>query len=329
MAYRFYVVRSGDQLFNIMLHHYGAGEFSRNRDALIANLKRNNPRITDINRIMPGQTIVLPDIQYGLDTSMELNRREVDCATHFNDVLTRLPDPEKRFVSEVDLHLDDDVEADKWFAKAHTAGDRYIELVKHSIESATDNYNEIIKKYNGYKSGVFTKGQYDYARKIQIEKSKKELGAFASLIDGKRKPNEIIRISPRALNKTELIEKEVTKLTRISRLAKGGGVLLAGVNLALTGVKLKAANSADERAVIVAEEAGSIAGAAAAGVAIEALVGVVLVSNPVGWVALAVLVGGSVAGATIGEKVANVLTKKALKTETGRAVDVWIERQFD
>ena len=85
--------------------------------------------------------------------------------------------------------------------------------------------NSINDHFADYKSGVITKGQYDYRRKIALDKFKKNVGPMEKILFGKNTTHETIRIARSGgVPATQHITRNVNKLNRLAGLAKGGAL---------------------------------------------------------------------------------------------------------
>ena len=152
--------------------------------------------------------------------------------------------------------------------------------------------NNVSDHYADYKSGRITKGQYDYRRKISLDKLKKNIGPMEKVLFGKGTPHQSIRIARAGgIPATQHITRNANKINRLASVAKGGGVVLAGVGVASACMQIANTKNTHEKNEIFVETITSTATSFGAG----AVVGLFLVSNPIGWGTAIVLAAGSAA----------------------------------
>jgi hypothetical protein len=151
---------------------------------------------------------------------------------------------------------------------------------------------DVSDHYADYKSGTITKGQYDYRRKISLDKLKANIGPFEKWIFGNKTTNETIRIARSGgLPATANITANANKLKSLATVGKVGGIALAGVGVVASCMQIANTDSSQEKNEIFVETLFSTS----VGVGAGYLVGVFLISNPVGWGTAIVLATGSAA----------------------------------
>lgn len=308
MTVSFYVVKSGDELFRIAANHYGVHTLNRDRTALIANIRANNPWLLDINLIRPGDVIMLPAHR---DACM-LNPQNITSSTIISKELSRTDAATSSFLASIDTEQSLD------YAIDGTSG--FVDLVEKRMRKAAPELSRVALEYYRMKAGTVTKGQYDHRRRVSIRRSTQALGVLKPLVYPNRNLNEVVRIKPHATVRTHQILSEVKKISRIADVAKGGGVILNVVQLAVAVGKYEAAQSREERTAIVTETIGSTAGSTLGTLAGVAFGGLIL-ATPIGWVGVAIAVGGGIAGGAAGEAIAEVVSKELLFDKDGKRVD--------
>jgi len=153
------------------------------------------------------------------------------------------------------------------------------------IEQISDHYAD-------YKRNLITRSQYDYMRRKSLDLFKSNVGPFERWMFNGKTTHETIRIArgggvPANAN----IAKQATRLNQLAKLGKAGGFVLTGVGVAASCVQIGNTKTSQEKNEILVESVSSTA----VGLVGGALVGLFLVSNPVGWGTALVLAAGSAA----------------------------------
>ena len=134
--------------------------------------------------------------------------------------------------------------------------------------------------YYRYKSGIITKGQYDYLRSTSLNTLKANIGPFNSWLFGDKTPQEVIRIARSGgVPATENITQSITRMKTLSALGTHGGYVLAGVGVAAGCVQMAMTENQQEKNEIFVETVASTT----IGLLSGAVVSLFLISNPVGW----------------------------------------------
>jgi len=140
--------------------------------------------------------------------------------------------------------------------------------------------------------GNLTKGQYDYKRKLALDRLKKNIGPFEKWMFGKKSTHESIRIARAGgVPATANIAKQAYRLNKIATLGKAGGYVLVGVGLTASCMRIASAQDKGEKNEIFVETLASTGIGLGLGVA----VGIFLVANPITWGAALVIATGSAA----------------------------------
>jgi hypothetical protein len=146
--------------------------------------------------------------------------------------------------------------------------------------------------YAQYKSGALSKGQYDYRRSQNLRQLQRNIGPLERVLFGNQTPQEAIRIARSgAVPSTHNITRHADRLKRLASYGRSGGYLLMGVGITASCMQIGDTNSRLEKNEIFVETVASTG----IGLLGGALVGVFLVSNPVGWGTALVLAAGSTA----------------------------------
>ncbi|MGS6583466.1 glycine zipper family protein [Vibrio diabolicus] len=163
-----------------------------------------------------------------------------------------------------------------------------------------ENINDL---YANYKNGVISKGQYDGRRKKHLDLLKKNVGPMdmEKLLFGNKTTHQSIRIARSGgLPANAHIVKQAEKLNKIAQASKVGGHVLVGVGLTASCIQIANTQDQHEKNEIFVESITSTA----VGMGTSALVGLFLVSNPIGWGTAIVLAAGSTAVGYASGKVA-------------------------
>lgn len=319
MDYVFYEVKRNDQLNKILMDHFGSKEFARNKSALVKRIIQYNPNVVNVDRIFPGQIIMLPDMH-----------PEVARSTN-----PAVPSPVIRNCSIVSERLK---QADP-FARDLIAGLDYrevameltetglLEFIEDATKGAIPDMKRIVEEYELKERGLRTKGQYDYRRSVAVRKIDYRLGPLHQLINPGKRPNEVLRINRHAAVRPQAIIDEVAKLERITKLAKNGSVVLKAAALTETGAKIHYAQTNEERTVLLFDAVGGFSGAALGAFLVGAAV-----ATPVGWVAIIALstatAAASVAGGLAGEAFAKSIQNNTLYDVNGNRIETSVDRAW-
>jgi hypothetical protein len=151
---------------------------------------------------------------------------------------------------------------------------------------------EVSDLYAQYKAGEITKGQYDYRRKVALDRLRNNLGSAEKWLFGKKTTHESIRIARRGgVPATAHITKHADWIGKIAKFARSGGIVLTGVGLTASCMEIANTSSQQEKNEILVETVSSTVVGGVTGFA----VGLFLISNPIGWGTALVLAVGTVA----------------------------------
>lgn len=268
-TYYFHRVRPGDSLSRIIHDYYGVN-WTEMQPHIQTALK-DNPEISDPDRIQPGQLVMLRQSL----TDVFGEPLNVDNGAYVKAMWEKA-DPRLREAL---------VQVSPWYtalsAAASGAGTGLFTLEK-TLSANRHLLKGIPDKYKQYKKGLITKGQYDYYRRMQLKRYAQNIGpVIEKVVYGKRTPNEVIRIDrgqPLAAS-TQSIQTHLGRLKGMARAASTGNILLAGAGVGLSCLQIGAADSQLEKNVIAVETIGGTLFGAAAGLAVSVL----LLSGPAGW----------------------------------------------
>jgi len=151
---------------------------------------------------------------------------------------------------------------------------------------------EVSDLYAEFKSGNITKNQYNYRRTLALNRLKKNIGPMEKLLFGNNTTHQSIRIARSGgVPATSHIAKHAKKLNNLAKVSKFGGVALVGVGLTASCMQIANTTDKSEKNEIFVEAITSTSVGVLGGV----IVGIFLVSNPIGWGAALVIAVGSTA----------------------------------
>lgn len=146
--------------------------------------------------------------------------------------------------------------------------------------------------YALYKRGQLTKGQYDHRRRAAIQTFASNVGPAERWLFQGARTQEAMRIARRGGVPYDLhLQQHLGNLRALSRLTRFGGIVLGGVGVTAACLQIAHAADAREKNEIFVETVAS----SVVGTGFGILVGLVLISNPVGWGTAVALAIGSAA----------------------------------
>jgi hypothetical protein len=173
--------------------------------------------------------------------------------------------------------------------------------------------DEVSDLYAQYKIGKLSKSQYSYQRKVLLDRLKNNIGPIEKLLFGNKTTHESIRIARSGgVPATAHIAKHAARINTLAKVTRNGGLVLAGVGVAASCMQIANTEDQSKKNEILVETVVSTVVGLAGGV----MVGVFLVSNPIGWGVALVLATGSAAVSYGAGKVA-----VAAYDASGRKVD--------
>ena len=155
-----------------------------------------------------------------------------------------------------------------------------------------DLLRQVGEEYAKYRQsgGSITRGQYDYRRKVLIERFTQNMGPMERLLFRGANTSQAVRIARGGgVPHDHHIQRQAGRLRQLSSLASKGGILLAGVGVAASCAQIAgAADQVKKNEIFVDAITSTFVGAA---------LGLFVVSNPIGWGTAIVLAAGSAAAA--------------------------------
>lgn len=190
-------------------------------------------------------------------------------------------------------------------------------LINNRVKDILPDINQL---YADYKAGHLTKGQYDYRRKIKIQELKAAIGPMDRFLFGTSTNNAIRIARGGGVAATSHISKHSNHLKKVASYGKYGGYVLAGASVAAGCMQIADTDSQQEKNEILVE---TVVGTGA-GLLVSSIVGVFLVSNPIGWGTALVIGAGSAAlsfGIGKGARKAYTLSGHSVDFVSGMGVD--------
>jgi len=195
-----------------------------------------------------------------------------------------------------------------------------ITMVDKTFKTNAPLVAKIAELYNEFKANKITKGQYDGRRQKLLNKLKMKLGPTKLLLNGTKSINEVVRIS-RLKGKKPIsnVTRQVKRMGKLSKFASRGGVVLSVVGLGVACYEIANTQNVTVKNEILVESLGALGG----GLIYGAVVTVLLISTPIGWIAaLAIGVGGALAGYGSGKGIKYLYTISGTKIDITKAMGV-------
>ncbi|MEJ2754275.1 MAG: hypothetical protein P8104_00145 [Gammaproteobacteria bacterium] len=300
-----YRIKLGDTLTSIIKAHYDINPTDKRFSLAIAHIMYFNPAIKHPDHICAGDLLRIIPFEPGPEPFCKVpddfytQHRAPAALQHHLEPL--LPCWEQRFESilpkqkfERDMfwvlswmHENYDYLANIGFGSGFNVLGNLTEETNNALIA------EVKTLYQQYKSGVLTKGQYDYRRQKALQTFKDRVGPFDRLLFSGKTGPEAIRIArTKSVPATAKIDRNLTRLAKLSSVAKYGGILLSAAGIGMGCYNIAQANTRNEKNEIFVETLSSTIAGAAGTVAVS----VFIASNPVGWVVGLTLGVGVAAG---------------------------------
>ncbi|WP_253664332.1 LysM domain-containing protein [Vibrio sp. Y20_XG_PY13] len=276
-----YSVKPGDTLTRIIWKFYHFKFETDGYNFALAQIKKDNPKISDPNSIKSGQSIYL----------RKLNSSDAKQSEFFSKTIISAHD-QAQFESTMKSMSQNEKEAfwalswldDNWGPASAGIGATFASMGALLGDSEKGNVAELKKLdglYRDYKSGTFSKGQYDYRRKKLLENVAKNLGPTEKLLFNGKKAREAMRISKNGgVMTTAALQKNTERLAKLSKVAAKGGTVLTAVNIGIACDQIARADSNAKKNEILVETAASTV----VGLAGGAVISLVVMATPVGWI---------------------------------------------
>lgn len=282
-----YKIKPGDTLSGIIFSMFGQAPSDSRYQKSKQHLLALNPQVTNPDYIRAGEVLrlaVLPPIYSpAVDNNKQPDNKGI---SEPGTITSRVPEENRN---------------DFWALSWIEHKSNYLTIPGGIVLGGKGNLlspgnlaliSEINDYYAEYKVDNITRGQYDYKRKLSLDRLKTNLGPFEKWMFGGKTTHESVRIARAgAVPATINIAKHAERLSRVAALGKAGGFVLVGVGLTASCMQIAQAQDKHEKNEIFVETIASTGIGLGLGVA----VGIFLVSNPIGWGAALVLATGSAA----------------------------------
>lgn len=274
-----YAVKRGDTLTGIVREQYNL--FGSAAAPVVQRILENNQEIKSADLIYSGQLLVL---RFPWDAP-EIRTAEQDELKQTKKYWNGLEKPLQETMA--DLAYVDNISG---ILHAGGGGATGAGLL---IQSNLKPMKDIVGKYEDYRAGKITRSVYGHYRSDRIKELQKRIGRPAeSLLFKGKKANEALRMKPGGgPNATRPYLGQVNRLQKIAGKASKGGFVLAAAGLGLSCYEIAHTDSVVEKDKIAVE---AIAGTAA-GLGVGVLIGLFLVSNPIGWGTAIIIAAGTAA----------------------------------
>lgn len=329
-----YRIKAGDSLSIIMAKFYGVGPRSPNYNKVLSQILSLNPHIKDPSLIRAGSLLRLMAIPAVTPATAPLPTVSLPQPQPFTNPFI-LPSaamcpaeygPASFVLNDVPAQD----ELDFWMLSWLAQNSNYF-VIPGSIAAGSQGnllspanvglIEQIGDLYARYKSGAISKNQYDYQRRLLLDRFKNNIGPFERWLFGNKTPHEAIRIARGGgIPATKNITDQAARLKKLAAYGKHGGYVLTGVGVAASCMQIADTDSRQEKNEILVETVASTSVGLVAGAAITLF----LVSNPVGWGTALVLAAGSAAlsyGLGKGTRLAYSLSGTEVDLVSGLGVD--------
>ncbi len=284
----FYHVRPGDNLGKIINRYHGFVTTPQ-REAIISQIKIDNPGLKNPNKIYPNQLLQLSiPPQY--------------CSITSHQGSTPVLQIDKELIKPLQSQWQRSNPQEKKLLSTLTpimlgTGYASTTMLNKTFTANTPLLTEMAQNYDDYRAGTITKGQYDYRRKKLVSNIKARIGPLGKILSGTRTQSEVLRISKtKGRTPTQNITRQIGRMNQLAKHAARGGVVLSAVSLGLACNDIANTTDTHKKNKILVESVGGVFGGAATAVVI------MLMFTPVGWVAaLAVGTAGALGGYAAGK----------------------------
>lgn len=286
-----YRIQAGDTLSMIIAKMFGVSIHSARYKVHLNYILELNPGIKNPNHIHSGEILRLGIIPSTKKLSIAKSNPQP-----FQPNLAP-PKPKESILSVVPPHNLDDFRLLSWLAQNSNyltvPGGIAVGAKGNLLSPGNINLIENISNgYADYKAGKMTRGQYNYFRKTSLDQLKNNIGPLEKWLFGGQTPHEAVRIARGGgVPATSHITRHASRLNKLAAVGKAGGYVLVGVGLTASCMQIADAQSSQDKNEIFVETVASTT----VGLVSGAVIGLFLVSNPIGWGTALIIATGSVA----------------------------------
>ncbi|HED16457.1 MAG TPA: LysM domain-containing protein, partial [Gammaproteobacteria bacterium] len=169
-----YRVRPGDSLSRIIQSYHGSVT-TLQRNAIISQIRADNPGVTNPSRIYPDQLLQL-----------SVPQQYCSASTHPDSTpVLSLGEPYyKPLVRQWDFAAPQEKEMLATLTPLMLGtGAASMTMIKQTFTSNAPLLNEMVQNYEAYKAGNLSKGQYDYRRYKILTRLKAKLGPLSRMLN--------------------------------------------------------------------------------------------------------------------------------------------------
>lgn len=315
-------VMPGDTLSQLVAKYYDTRLGTKTYDLALAQVRRHNPKVTNINTIRVGQVLKF----MAMPGSHQI--KQVELPKRFDP--WKIPITNKPFHcyvcspsvpfddNHMALHIPNTPEELEVFHQVSWFEENWFNLITHpasagfsGLSKITGTHNtafilEVKTAYNEMKAGKITRGAYDYRRRKALQALARKLGPTEKLLFKGKTAREAVRISRvKGIAATDHVLRNAARFNKLSKIAGKGGIVLAGASLAHGCYQIGQTQDKLKQNEIMVETVGGILGGAG--------VGLVLLTGPVG-IGVALVIGvGSVVGGVVAGKIAKGIYSRSFK----------------
>ena len=305
-----YTVRPTDTLSQLIFTFYDFVPASPNYQSAKDYLLSLNPEIKNPDRIQVGQ--ILRVAEYPPPSIFTGPNRPPHLLQSLQDPPLRDVLGSQTFITSPVHPLDRDT---FWALSWLEHHDRWLTVPGGVAFEATSNLmspsnRNLIEKvadlYADYTKNKITKGQYDAQRQLLLNQFKHNVGPIEHLLFGNHTTHQAIRIAKAGgIPATARIAQHAGRLKMLATVSKVGGVVLTGVGVTAACMQIAHTQDKTKKNEIVVETLVSTTIGTVGGL----LVGLYLVSNPIGWgTALILAVGSAAVSSYAGTRFATAYT---------------------
>lgn len=304
----FHHVSSGDTLSKIITEYFP--DNTHGMESHIQQVLADNPEVTNPDMIKLGQLITLREPS-DLMCPTPIDQKETN---YVKNLWLTMDSQTQKSVKETSPYY-------SGLSLGIVGGGISTFTLDKTLKSNMSLLNGIPDEFQKYKSGQITKYEFDKFRKAKLDTYTKQVGTgINKLIHSDKNLHDAFKLKPgRSLNPTKSMTQHMDKLTKISKAATTGGVILAGVGLASSCYQISLTESKTEKNEIAVSTIASTT----TGVVIGSIATVLLVGTPVGWgIILAVGTGSALASWAMGEVSKNVYKTQFADTDVVNSLGI-------
>ncbi len=287
-----YVVKPGDSLSKIIAEHYGVRPHNPRYKFTEASVMYHNRFIQDPNKIYPGQVLrFLPVNESDPVLSCPVPEEFYQQLYASPETRHSLEPADSGYLRRVRYHMPVTQEEQEAFRILAWLQQNY-DLLSVSSGSGFNAFGGIVSEANKafiievknlhsqYRAGHITENQYHYRRRLALQAFTRRIGPFEKLVFNGQTAREAIRINrSKAFPATKNIDHHLNRLGRFAQYAKHGGLILSVAGVGMGCYNIAQAETQRMKNEIFVETLGSTF----VGGFVSLVLGIIFMSNPIGW----------------------------------------------